>query len=1055
MINFPETYELLQQERIEDVHADGYLLRHKKSGARVVLLLNDDENKVFNIAFRTPPADSTGVAHIIEHSVLCGSQKFPLKDPFVELAKGSLNTFLNAMTYPDKTMYPIASCNDTDFQNLTDVYLDAVFHPNIYREEKIFRQEGWHYHLEKAEDPITYNGVVYNEMKGAFSSSEEVLERSVFNALFPDTAYGVESGGDPSVIPELTYEGFLDFHRKYYHPSNSYIYFYGNLDAGEKLNWLDAAYLSQFDRIIVDSALHEQAPFAAPVHQEMPYPVLDGEPLEDNTYLSWSAVVSHASDVKKNLAYSVLEYVLLTAPGAPVKQALLDAGVGRDVDGSFDDGILQPFFSVTARQANPEDKERFAGLIHDTLAEIAENGLDPKALASGINYFEFRFREADYATYPKGLIYGIDLFDSWLYDENQPFAYLKQLDVFEQLKAGIETGYFEDLIRSGLLNNPHSAVVVLRPQYGLAQEKEAQVAEQLAAYKASLSEAEIQRLVEKTDALRAFQEAEDDPETIRLLPQLARSDIKKETSVQISCLKSEVDGTTLLQHDFFTNGIGYLTLLFDTEQVPDDLIPYVGLLSSVLGLVSTEHYTYGELFHEINANTGGIACGLQIYPDARNEKECDRFFGIRAKYLYPKQNFVFEMIREILLTSRLDDKKRLREILASTRARLQSALPAAGHGTAVRRAMSYLSPMEAWQDRTGGIDYYHFIQKTDESFEEESGKVIAKLQLLMRYLFRPENMTVSITADVENYGSAEGAAAGADSAAAAVSADAAATAVSADSATAAVSADSATGTAANVDAVISANNDVNSADGTHTQSYMAGLCSEIRKLRETLCTDSYEKLTADAAAENLGIRPETYSWKADAKNEGWKTSGQVQYVATAGNFLKAGFAYTGALRILRTILSYDYLWMNLRVKGGAYGCMAAFQRNGAAYMVSYRDPHLADTLDIYRGLPEYLRTFTADEREMTKYIIGTVSDLDTPLNASLKGSVSLNAYYSGVTAEDFQKERDEILCADDQAIRALADLTEVIASCQQICVVGSEAAVEKDRAVFNEVDTLN
>ena len=966
MINFPETYELLQQERIEDVHADGYLLRHKKSGARVVLLLNDDENKVFNIAFRTPPADSTGVAHIIEHSVLCGSQKFPLKDPFVELAKDSLNTFLNAMTYPDKTMYPIASCNDADFQNLTDVYLDAVFHPNIYHEEKIFRQEGWHYHLEKAEDPITYNGVVYNEMKGAFSSSEEVLERSVFNALFPDTAYGVESGGDPAVIPELSYEGFLDFHRQYYHPSNSYIYFYGNLDAAAKLEWLDKAYLSQFDAIAVDSALHEQKACAAPVHQELAYPVLDGEPLADNTYLSWSAVVSHASDVKKNLAYSVLEYVLLTAPGAPVKQALLDAGIGRDVDGSFDDGILQPFFSVTARQANPEDKERFVQLIHDTLSEIVENGLDPKALASGINYFEFRFREADYATYPKGLIYGIDLFDSWLYDENAPFAYLKQLDVFAQLKEGIGTGYFEDLIRTGLLNNPHSAVVVLRPQYGLAQEKEEQVAEKLASYKDSLSAEEIQELVARTEALRAFQEAEDDPETIRLLPQLARSDIKKETSVQLSCLKAEVDGTTLLQHDFFTNGIGYLTLLFDTEQVPDELIPYVGLLSSVLGLVSTEHYTYGELFHEINANTGGIGCGLQIYPDARNRKECDRFFGIRAKYLYPKQAFVFKMIREILQTSKLDDTKRLQEILASARARLQSALPAAGHGTAVRRAMSYLSPMEAWQDRTGGIDYYQFIQEIDDKFAEDSQDVIAKLQLLMRYLFRPENLTVSITADVENYGSAGYAASG-------------------DAAGDVASGAGASGTSTDADAGTDA------AVGGTANSYMSELRAEIRNLRETLCTDSYEQLAADAAAGKVCTTTESFIWKKDVRNEGWKTSGQVQYVATAGNFLKAGFAYTGALRILRTILSYDYLWMNLRVKGGAYGCMAAFQRNGTAYMVSYRDPHLAETLEIYRGLPEYLRAFEADEREMTKYIIGTISDLDTPLNASLKGSVSLNA----------------------------------------------------------------
>ena len=985
MVNFPEQYELIKEERIEDVHADGYLLRHKKSGARIALLLNEDENKVFNIAFRTPPADSTGVAHIIEHSVLCGSKKFPLKDPFVELAKGSLNTFLNAMTYPDKTMYPVASCNDADFQNLTDVYLDAVFHPNIYREEKIFRQEGWHYHLEDAEDPITYNGVVYNEMKGAFSSSDEVLDRSVFNALFPDTAYGVESGGDPEQIPDLTYEGFLDFHRRYYHPSNSYIFFYGNIDAAGKLRWLDEAYLSQYDRIEVDSALKIQQPFAEPVRAELDYPVLDGEPLEDNTYLSYSMVVGNAAEVERNLAFGVLEYVLLSAPGAPVKQALLDAGVGRDVDGSFDEGILQPFFSITARQGNAEDADRFVQIIRDTLQSIAENGVDRKALASGINYFEFRFREADYASYPKGLIYGIDLFDSWLYDENEPFAYLKQLDVFAHLKEKIGTGYYEELIRTWLLDNPHSAVVILRPKYGLAQEKEAAVAEKLSAYKASLSDEEIREIVDATRALKEFQEAEDDEETILCLPQLSRSDISPASPVKLSCLQSDVDGTLLLQHDFFTNGIGYLTLLFDTAALPDELLPYLGLLPAVLGYVNTERYTYGELFHEINARTGGIACGLQVFPDARNEMECDRFFGVKSKYLYPEQSFVFEMIREILCGSKLDDKKRLREIIASQKARLQAAIPAAGHASAVRRAMSYLSPMEAWQDRTSGIDYYHFIEKIDADFEACSADVIEKLKCVMQYVLRPENLSVSITADAEQFGSA-----------------------------------------------------------SEEKEGMQGLGRDIRALKLALPQGAC--VPNDAPA---------FKWEPDAKNEGWKTSGQVQYVATAGNFLKEGFSYTGALRILRIILSYDYLWMNLRVKGGAYGCMAAFQRNGSSYMVSYRDPHLAETLDIYRGLPDYLHGFEADERTMTKYIIGTISDLDTPLNASAKGAISLNAWYSGITEEDFQKERDEILGADDGAIRALADLVACVSGCERICVIGSETAIEKDADVFKRTASLN
>ena len=371
-MNAMTNYELIQQKELKDLKSEGYLLRHKKSGARVLLMENDDENKVFNIAFRTPPANSTGVAHILEHSVLEGSREFPLKDPFVELVKGSLNTFLNAMTYPDKTMYPVASCNDADFKNLMHVYLDAVFYPNIYERKEIFLQEGWNYQLESEDAPLCYNGVVYNEMKGAFSSADEVLEREIFNSLFPDTPYGVESGGDPSCIPDLTYEEFLDFHRKYYHPANSYIYLYGNMDMEAYLAWMDEKYLSAFEKITVESEIPLQKPFDAPKELRIPYPVLEDETEEDNTYLSCNMVTGNALDVRLSLAFSILEYVLLDAPGAPVKQALLDAGIGKDVYGSYEDGILQPFFYIVAKNAREEKKEEFLRIIRSTLEEISQ-----------------------------------------------------------------------------------------------------------------------------------------------------------------------------------------------------------------------------------------------------------------------------------------------------------------------------------------------------------------------------------------------------------------------------------------------------------------------------------------------------------------------------------------------------------------------------------------------------------------------------------------------------------------------------------------------------------
>ena len=582
-------YELVLTQDIPDIHSKGYLLKHKKSGARVMLLENDDDNKVFNIAFRTPPSDSTGVAHILEHSVLCGSEKYPLKDPFVELVKGSLNTFLNAMTYPDKTMYPIASCNEQDFKNLMHVYLDAVFFPNIYEKEEIFRQEGWHYELEEEDGPITLNGVVYNEMKGAFSSPEDVLEREIFNSLFPDTPYGVESGGDPKYIPELKYSDFLSFHSRYYHPANSYIYLYGNMDMEERLNWMDKEYLGKYDEIPVHSEIPRQNPFEAVRELEMEYSITENEPEENNSYLSYNVVVGDSLDVETCTAFEVLDYTLLSAPGAPLKQVLLDKGIGKDIMGSYEDGIYQPFFSIVAKNARPEDKERFVSLIQDTLKEIVKNGVDKKAIAAGINYMEFRFREADFSSFPKGLMYGIDVFDSWLYDDNRPFDQVMRLDIFEKLKAKADTGYFEELIEKYLLENTHASIVVVNPKRGLAAETDKKLEEKLAAYKASLSKEEISKIAADTRHLKKYQDEPETEEALRTIPLLKRSDIGTEAA-KLYNTEKKVGDTRILHHNLYTNGIGYLDLLFDTKQVPQDLIPYLGILKSVLGYVDTEHY---------------------------------------------------------------------------------------------------------------------------------------------------------------------------------------------------------------------------------------------------------------------------------------------------------------------------------------------------------------------------------------------------------------------------------------------------------------------------------
>ena len=480
-------YDLLQQEAIPELSATGYIFRHRKTRARVVVIRNDDINKVFTIGFRTPPHDDTGVPHIMEHSVLCGSKKFPAKDPFVELAKGSLNTFLNAMTYSDKTVYPIASYNDKDFQNLMDVYLDAVFHPNIYIHEEILKQEGWHYELEGLEDELTYNGVVYNEMKGVYSDPNQQLARLIQMSLLPDTTYACESGGEPSAIPGLTYEAFLDFHKKYYHPSNSYIYLYGNIDIEEKLKFLDEEYLCHYDYQKVDSQIRMQIEYPENVTQTHSYSLAESGELEDNTFLSYNVVIGTSLDPELYMTFQLLQSVLLDMPGAPLKQALIRAGIGKDIESSYDNSIQQPIFSIIAYNANEEDRERFCQVIQETLQEICENGLPKKAMQAAINHLEFQLRESDFGRYPKGLMYGLKSFDSWLYDDKAPFIHIKVEETLGFMKRGLENGYFERTIRTYLLENPHRSIVVLKPERGLNEKIEAQRKEQLAEYKQSLS----------------------------------------------------------------------------------------------------------------------------------------------------------------------------------------------------------------------------------------------------------------------------------------------------------------------------------------------------------------------------------------------------------------------------------------------------------------------------------------------------------------------------------------------------------------------------------------
>ncbi|MBQ9155248.1 MAG: insulinase family protein [Eubacterium sp.] len=963
-------YMLLQHRKIEELNGDGYLFRHIVSGARVLLIDNDDKNKVFSIAFRTPPADDTGVAHILEHSVLCGSEKFPSKDPFVELAKGSLNTFLNAMTYPDKTVYPIASCNDKDYHNLMHVYLDAVFHPNIYRKEEIMQQEGWHYEMNDKDDELKFNGVVYNEMKGVFSSPDDVLARRIQSSLLKDTPYAFESGGDPDAIPELTREGFLSFHSRYYHPSNSYIYLYGDVDFEKELTFIHEEYLKDYKAEEIDSRIPLQSAYSAPVKVEDTYSVSEDEGDKDGIFLSYNVVCGRSCDAELMLGLQLLDYVLLSMPGAPVKQALIDAGIGKEVESSFDPGIQQPVYSIIVKNVGKGREQDFIRILETELKKLAAEGIDRRAIRSAINSFEFKYREANFGRNPKGLIYGLNFLNTWLYDDARAMDLSDTLTPLNSLKAKVDAGYFEGLVTTYLLENTHKAYVNLYPEAGKNEKMEETLKQQLARVKASLNKKQIYYLTEETRKLREFQETPSTQEELEKIPMLSISDIPREVSPYRNEEKT-IGGVSAVIHDYHTNGIVYMDYSFDYSDLPYELIPYATMLVELLRYVDTSEHSYNELATEINLKIGGISFSTGIYPLFWKRDGFRPSFSIRMKCMEDQIEDGMSIMKEILFSSRLNDYKRIREIVSELRSKMDARIPAAGHVYAANRVLSYADPLMRYKDLAEGLDFYDFIKDFDDHFDEKKVEFSNQMMRASQCIFRKENLTLGLTGafDFERLLGEE-------------------------------------------------------------------LASFAAMLYDTPCVKAVPQL------------------QPVKLNEGFRTSSKVQYVAAGGRFESDDCPYTGALRVLRTILSYDYLWVNVRVTGGAYGSMCGFSRNGYGYFTSYRDPNLTETLDIYQKAADYVRNFEASDRDMTKYIIGTVSGMDQPLEPVALGDRSFAAYQSGMTVDIVQKERDQVLTTDQETIRHLAPYIENMIGGGAICAIGNEKKVSEAEEVFGQLRSL-
>ncbi len=963
-----KNYTLVEQRELPELEGYGYLLRHNKSGARVLLVENEDKNKVFSIGFRTPPEDDTGVAHILEHSVLCGSEHFPAKDPFVELAKGSLNTFLNAMTYPDKTVYPVASCNAKDYHNLMHVYLDAVFYPNIYKKDEILKQEGWHYEIADKNSELTFNGVVYNEMKGALSSPDAQLERKIQGSLLKDTTYACESGGDPDVIPQLTKEQFLAFHTRFYHPSNSYIYLYGDVDFKEELAFIDQEYLDHFTVRECDSEINFQEPYTEPLLIKDTYSVSEDD--EQGVYLSYNVVTGDSGDAETSLAMQMLDYVLFTMPGAPVKQALTDAGIGKEIDSFYDGGIHQPIFSIQAKQAEAGQEEAFIETVETALREQADQGINRRALLSVINNFEFKYRESSFGRYPKGLIYGLNFLNTWLYDDSKAFELADSLTPLARLKERVNTGYFEDLIRKCFLENNHKSYVNLYPEKDKNAKNEDKLKAQLQKVKESLDSKQLYYLIEDTRKLKEYQMEPSSQEELETIPMLDLSDISRDIS-PFKNRECQIGGVNTVIHDYKTNGILYMNFCFDTTELPRELIPYATLLVDLYRYVDTEHYSYNELATEINLRIGGLYCQTGIYPLIWKKDGRRPYFSFRVKCLEDQKTDAMDLLKEVMFTSRFGDKKRIREILSEIVSKAETRIPASGHVYAANRALSYVDPVSAYKEEAEGLDYYYFLKDFDRTFDQSFDRVYDMLSKARSCIFRPENLTVSLTGIFD---------------------------------------------------------------------FDSILAEEFKEFASLLWTGPCVRSV-----------PEIVPVK---KNEGFKTSSQVQYVASAGSFDLDVHPYTGSLQVLKTIMSYDYLWNNVRVTGGAYGAMCSFTREGYGYFTSYRDPNLAETLEVYKGAADYISSFDVSDRDMTKYIIGTISSIDMPLDPSALGARSFSAYQSGITEDMALRERNQILETRQDTIRSLAPYVEEIMDKNVLCAIGNDRKIEENAESFDKVKAL-
>ncbi|NMA86451.1 MAG: insulinase family protein, partial [Tissierellia bacterium] len=783
------------------------------------------------------------------------------------------------------------------------------------------------------------------------------------------TCYRYSSGGKPEIIPELSYKEFLNFHKKFYHPSNSYIYLYGNGDINKQLEFIDKEYLSNFEKAEIASEILIQLPFEKRQETVAYYPILKDDVEENRSYLSLNYVLGENIDPELYLMTGILGILLIDMEGAPLKKALIDGEIGEDIF-SMSTGGIQPGFSIVAKNSSMDKKEEFENIVINTLEELAQNGIDRKLIEAAINIVEFNLREA--MKFPtKGLIYNMQALDSWLYDDN-PTTHLQYDATIEKLKQNMDSGYFEEFIREKLIENPHSSLVIVNPKKDLGDIEIREMESELEEYKNSLTEEDIQNLIKENEELKEMQLSDDTEEAKATIPRLSISHVdRKVEEIPQEIIKK--DNTTLLFHNIFTSKISYLDLYFDTSMVEEDLIPYISLLSNLLGKLDTKNKSYEELSKDIYVNTGGIVLDASAYSNKDNSEIYYPKFYINGRAIGEENTItMLELINEIITETKIEDKKRIRELLQQMKSRMEMGIFDIGHSLAAGRVSSYFSPSAQYGEKLKGLEYFWFISEILKDFDKNSDEILENLNKVYREIFNINNLIISFTGDKEDF------------------------------------------------SIIEKNLNI----------IMANLNTE-------------------------EFQPQKYSFTNSNLNEGILSSANVQYVSKGYNFKDLGYEYSGKMDVLSTILSRDYLHNRIRAQGGAYGAGISFGRSGIATTFSYRDPNLEETLAVYDNMADYVENLNLNEEDLTTYIIGTISKLDPAITPHGKGSIATSRYITGLSYDEVQKTKDEVLDTKLEDLKALAPMLRDTMEKDYLCVLGNENRLKENENVFKELVKLN